>query len=130
MDEEKESVIEEPVKRPPRKRMVDVRVIQAKAGSSLVQWLDNKGLHHRGFLPTDSIENGMADLNELDKAIPFGLPWEDYIKVIATPESIANELRRRGVWTMGDLSNISAVIKANQAFALGDFMATAKEASK
>ena len=126
-----EEQVAEPVKKPPRKRMVQVRAIQAKAGSVLVEWLDKDGLFRRGFLPASSIEEGMADLNELDKAIPYGLPWEDYIKVVATPESIANELRRRGVWTMGDLSNISAVMKANQAFALGDFMAQAKkEASK
>ena len=116
-----------PVARKPRARMVDVHVIRAKAGSALVQWLDAGGMYHRGYLPTASVVDGAADLNELEKAIPYGLPFEDYIEITATPQSIANELRKRGVWTFEDLSNMSVVMKTNQAFSLKDFMQKAKE---
>ena len=41
--------------------------------------------------------------SELAMAIPYGLPWEDIVALAATPEIIAHELRRRGIWTAEDL---------------------------
>ena len=138
LTEETEAHVPEPIPKPvpkpvpkkaskPKPRMIEVRVIRAKSGSALVQWLDAKGMYCRGFLPSTSVVDGAADLNELEKSIPYGLPWEKFIEVTATPESIANNLRKRGVWVFENLSNMSAVMKSNMAFDLAAFFQRAKQ---
>ena len=51
----------------------------------------------------------------------YGLAWEEFIEITATPELIANELRRQGIWCWQDIRN-DALTSANRAFDQGDFL--------
>jgi hypothetical protein len=84
---------EEPREKEPRKR-VAVRVIGARGESALVEW-DGK----RGYVPAKMVKDGTVSPTALDKAVPYGVPWENLDK------GLAAELRAAGIWTKGDLSH-------------------------
>lgn len=70
----------------------------------------------RAWVPTSEVREGHADLATLDAGISEGLPWEELLTLRVTPERVAAELRRRGIWTAGDLRrNPNAAIAALQA---------------
>lgn len=79
-----------------------VKVIQRKGIVALVEWIDGDGLK-RGVIPVNIIAKGRVDREELKSAIPYGIPWEKLLKVSATPQTVAAELRRVGIWTREDL---------------------------
>lgn len=124
---EKEIVIEEPKPKAPKPVMVEIKPIAAKGKSVLVEWIDARGMYRRGFVPVGKVKDQAVDLADLVKAIPYGLPWEQFIQITATPESIANSLRKQGVWTFEDLSKMNVVMRANQAFLVAEFMRKAKK---
>jgi len=82
--------------------MVKVKIIQRKGQATLVQWIAEGGAH-RATIPADTIIKGQVASDELEYGIVYGEPWEELITVSATPESIAAELRRCGIWTKEDL---------------------------
>lgn len=127
-DEQKEEVKPKP-KPKPKPVMLPVKVLGRKGPSVLVQWMDGE-TYHRGYLPAGKIGDEV-DKKELAKAVPYGLPWENYIVLKElTPESIANQLRKRGVWTYEDL-NIKVLQRVSKGFDIGKFLAMAgKEAKK
>ncbi len=86
---------------------VDVRCIRAADSVVLVEWIDGAGLH-RAELAESAIAhlgNGQARVGAdiLAQAAPYGLPWESLVKLTATPEAVAVELRRMGVWSVEDM---------------------------
>ena len=120
---------EQPKARPPDPRL-PVRLVGQKDGSALVEWLDEAGLYRRAYVPADKVKDNTVASKELAKGIPYGLPWEEWIEVTATPEHIANELRRHGVWCWADL-NHAALTAVNKAFDQGEFLRWVKgEVSK
>lgn len=109
-------------------RLVPVRLIEHRGQSALVEWLDDEARYCRAYVPLASLVDGACPPTELVRGIPYGIHWEDLITVTATPESIANELRRRGVWRWQDIDN-AALSAANRAFDQGEFLRrVAKEA--
>ena len=109
---------------------VPVRVVGEKGESSLVEYQVD-GMYRRRYVPAKSVKNreekrGEVVKTTLDKGIVYGLPWEDFIEITATPESVANELRRRGVWYTEDMTP-SAIVHARIAFDYGDFISKAKQ---
>jgi len=98
-----------------------VRVVSIKAGSALVEWRDEGGFLRRAYLPASKVKEGSAATRDLEKAAPYGLPWEKWIR-IPTAEEIANELRRAGVWGRDDLG-MPAIQKAIlMAFGITEFL--------
>lgn len=83
-------------------KSIEIKVIQRKGIVALVEWTDGDGLR-RGVIPVNVISKGRVDRDELKSAIPYGVPWEKLIKLSATPQKIAAELRRVGIWTQEDL---------------------------
>ena len=126
-DEEKQDGEQEaqpepkPAKKPAPDPMIPVRVVARKGESALVEWIDGDGLYRRAYVPAGKVQEGAAPSKVLDQAIPYGLPWEQWIEVTATPEGIANELRRQGMWRWEDF-NKAALSAANKAFDLGAFI--------
>jgi len=88
---------------------VQVKVVQKKGQAALVEWLDADGTH-RATIPAKAIKGNLVAKDELDYGIPYGEPWEEMIEVSTTPEVIAAELRRCGIWTREDLE-----VRPNQA---------------
>lgn len=120
-----QEVVEEPApKRASAKApapRLPVRLIEHKGESALVEWLDEDGLYRRVYVPKARLDAGTVATADLGKGIPYGLPWEEWIEVTATPEHIANELRRQGVWEWRDMNN-AALGAANRAFDAGAFL--------
>jgi len=111
---------EKPKAKPPDPRL-PVRLVAHKDGSALVEWIDAGGMYHRVYVPLEKVDKGTVAGKELAKGIPYGLPWEKWITVTATPEGIANELRRMGIWCWQDINN-AALEAANKAFDKGAFL--------
>jgi len=105
----------------PKDVRLPVRLVAHKDGSALVEWLDEAGNYRRAYVPLSKVKDGEVSARDLGKGIPYGLPWEDFIEVTATPEFIANELRRHGCWTQADLNHIVLTV-VNKAFDQGGFI--------
>lgn len=103
-DENTEDVVtdELPVAEVLSEAMMPVKLLARREQSALVQWLD-RGEINRGYVPASSIEDDMVNTTDLELAIPYGLPWAGLITLNATPEKLAHELRRVGIWTYDDL---------------------------
>ena len=102
-------------------KRIPVRVIGTQGESCLVEWRVANNYLHRAYLPAAKVKEESCLERDLAKGIPYGLPWEQWIVVTATPESIANEFRRQGVWEWKDI-NKPALVAANTAFDLGEFL--------
>jgi hypothetical protein len=126
MEEVEQEVVEEP-KKPVK---VLVRVISGAGQTSLVEWVDEEGMYHRAYVPTGKVEDGAVARKVLERGAPYGLPWEEFIEITATPGLIANRLRQRGMWRMEDL-HPQKLMSCAKAFDVTRFMQLAnKEASK
>ena len=107
-------------KKKPEPRL-PVRVISSAGDSSLVEWLDTDGMYCRVYISLSKVEEGTVATKDLERGIPYGLPWEEFIEITATQKHIANELRRQGVWCWQDMNN-AALNAANRAFDKGAFL--------
>lgn len=110
MDEEMQD--EQPKRAKPQP--VPVTVLGTEGGSALVEWVE-EGQAHRAYIPVEKVKDGTASKTTLSRGVLYGLPWEK-VKLAATADALAAELRRRGIWTGEDLrTNINAAIGALQA---------------
>jgi len=126
---EEEQKQEEAKEKPRPEPRVPVRVIGSKGESALVEWMDAEGMYRRVYVPLAKVTKGTVASKDLERGIPYGLPWEDYIEVTATPASIANELRRMGAWRREDLT-ANIVDQANKAFDRGAFLRRVSQEDK
>lgn len=103
-----------PPSRPLRAEPVEKKAVQTiqKVGTDrlLVQWVEVDGQPRRAVLNRDRVSQIPGEAStvnvsaaDLANADPHGLPWERLIELHASPESIAAELRRAGIWTLEDL---------------------------
>ena len=81
---------------------IKVKVVRRKGQAALVEWIAEDGAH-RATIPLAAIIKGQVVSDELDYGIPYGEPWEELVEISTTPETIAAELRRCGIWTRDDL---------------------------
>ena len=119
-EEQQEQAKAKPKTKPPEPRL-PVRLVGHQGESALVEWLDGDGMYRRVHVPLVKLEDGTVSGKDLERGIPYGLPWEEWIEVQATPEKVANELRRQGVWCWQDVNN-AALDAANKAFDKGAFL--------
>ncbi len=81
-----------------------VRVLQRKGHAALVEWQDEAGCLRRATVPARVLQGDEAEAGDLEMGIVYGLPWEELLGAPrVTPERIAAELRRHGIWTRADL---------------------------
>jgi len=85
-----------------KKTILPIRVIKQTAERAIVAYLDAEGIQHRVTIPPAAIEQGQVSQAVLEAGIPYGVAWERYINLQVTPERVAAELRRRGIWTWHD----------------------------
>jgi hypothetical protein len=97
--------------------MVGVRIIARKGETVLVEWVAGEDLR-RSVVPAGIVtvdETGQAWCEAPEQGIAYGWPWEQLIVLQATPEQMARELRKRGIWTVADLkANAMAAVAAFQ----------------
>ena len=86
--------------------MNTVKVLRRKNGLALVEWIVSDDAK-RSWIPEADLLGDLgttANVDYPEQGIPFdGIPWEEIIVLAASPETVAKELRRRGIWTMEDL---------------------------
>lgn len=90
--------------RPVQGERTIVRSIVRGPQASLVQWEESQQLK-RGWVPNTSLdENWQISREELNRAMPYGLPFQTILECIIIDNNIlANELRRRHIWTEADI---------------------------
>lgn len=81
---------------------IKVKIIRKKGQAALVEWITDDGAH-RATIPLATIRKGQVASDELGYGIIYGEPWEELVEISVTPESIAAELRKCGIWTREDL---------------------------
>ena len=99
------------------KEMVPVKVIGARGGSALVE----TGDYRRAYVPVETVIDSTVDPAILERGVPYGVAWEKYITITATPESIAADLRRHGIYCLLDLKK-PVLDQVSRAFDLGEFI--------
>lgn len=97
--------------------MIQTTVIKRQGQAVLVQYVDDKGLVRRVTVPARTIRAGdMVEVVELQRGIPYGVPWSELLSIQVSPERLEQELQRVGIWTAADLlSNPNVAIGAIQA---------------
>ncbi len=82
---------------------MNVTLVRHSGAAALVEYADGEGRLRRVTIPAGEIVDGVVSEAELDRGIEYGLPWEELLALRVTPERVADELRRRGIWTAQDL---------------------------
>jgi hypothetical protein len=78
---------------------MNVKIIQKENGNALIEWVD-EGQYHRSIVPLESVVDNQTEHPEW--GIEYGEDWAALVGQIDAGE-LANELRRRGIWTKEDL---------------------------
>ncbi len=95
--------MDEPIKKPTKVKMVDVRVIEKTSKSLLVEYYDPKQGSLRVTIPTGIIKENQVPLEELEAGIPYGVDWgKAKIKQI-DPETLSKAFRDEGIFTVAEL---------------------------
>jgi hypothetical protein len=84
-----------------------VKELGHKGTTTLVEWDD--GMLHRGYIPSDQIEDGEVSSDTLSAAIPYGVQLD---LPCVTPEQIEDMLHRAGLWTVADIRKHPMEVKA------------------
>lgn len=89
-----------------------VRKVSHKGQSSVVEWSDDSGYIRRVIVPSDQIvkENDELFVEDVEDGYPYGAEWETLIHTKVGPKGIADLLRKRGIWTVEDYANNTAVV--------------------
>ena len=93
--------------------MVAVRIIRDNGPAALVEWGEPHDLR-RAYVPKEVIHDLRAPAGELEAGASYGVRWEEFAAVTATPERIGQELRLRGIWTIHDFE--TRLAEAQSAF--------------
>ena len=92
-------------------------VVARKGETVLVEWVSGEDVR-RSVVPFDLIvtdDAGQAWCVAPEQGLTYGYPWEELVKLQATPAGVARELRKRGIWTAADLrANAMAAVAAFQ----------------
>ena len=88
------------------KVLTPVKLIRQDGAVALVEYVDvaTDGIRsvRRVTVPISHIVNEQCDASVLAAGIPFGEVWDLHVPAI-TPDAISVQLRRRGLWTKGDV---------------------------
>lgn len=98
--------------KPKKIKKIQVRVVEVRGPSAVVEFA---GGLKRAIIPLEEIEEDSVSAETLELGVPYGAPWESLVQLKATPQQLADELRRNGIWTIEDLErNPRAAIGALQ----------------
>lgn len=80
-----------------------VKIIETKGQSALVEYVAGDNTTQRCVIPSSLIVDNDVPLSDLNAGIEYGTRWEELVNFSIDSRSFADELRRRGVWTLDDL---------------------------
>lgn len=85
---------------------MNCKIIHEREGMVLIEWQSASGLA-RALVTHNMLqtrEGRAATVIAPERGIPYGVPWEYVLPDMqATRGRLADELRRRGIWTVEDL---------------------------
>jgi len=88
--------------------MTQVRIIRRKNALCLIEWVDENGYFHRGWISDKYVSFGSGNegtVRDPNMSVPYGIPWRELVSLNATPLDLEKELNRRGIWTIEELRN-------------------------
>ena len=93
-----------------QEKKIEVMIVFRKKQATVIEFSDKSGMPCRLSLPSEMIRespDGKVYFTEDELSIygiPYGIPWEHLLKeIIISPEKLAGELRRNGIWTRDDV---------------------------
>jgi len=104
-----------------------VRVITTKDGMYLIEWEDTDGDGlQRKWVTKEMIfeflddDGRLATVEDPERGIPYGVDWKLILPEIScTIVDLANELKRRGIWTTEDMRANPNSVRVALSTALG-----------
>ena len=90
--------------------MIDVKVINSRGQSALVEYIENGRLKRKTVPVKDVIDNQVNKYN-LNLGISYGIEWSKLVKLNATPEQLEQNLRNAGIWTKEDALNNAQIVQ-------------------
>lgn len=76
----------------------------ARFGDSvIVERVEADGRLQRRIVPARLLNGDKIAKDDWDAGAVYGVEWERYIALSTTPERVAEQLRRAGIWTKSDL---------------------------
>lgn len=90
----------------------EVTEVFHKGAQSVVEWKDSDGNFNRSIFPETALiqENGKIFVEAVEEGQPYGVDWADYIHAKMGPKAIATKLHNKGIWTLSDLQQKTAVV--------------------
>ena len=88
---------------------IPVSVLKRDGDVVLVEWVKN-GEAFRGYLPQAVLGDGGVAEDELEAAMPYGIPWADLLTVNASASDLNKCLKNAGLWTAADVQNNPRVV--------------------
>jgi hypothetical protein len=108
----------EPFEMDKAESLIPVRIIRENGPTALVEWsvfmADGQPDWRRAYVPKEVIHDLRVEASELDAGTAYGVRWEEFVTVTATPQQIGMELRRRGIWTEREFE--TRIMEAQSAF--------------
>jgi len=99
----------------PKPKLIPVSVLKREGDVVLVEWVKN-GEAFRGYLPQAVLGDKGVFEDELEAAMPYGIPWADVLTINSSVSELGKQLKNAGLWTAKDVSqNPRVVIGAIQA---------------
>jgi hypothetical protein len=90
-------------------KLIPVSVLKRDGDVVLVEWVRD-GEAFRGYLPQAMLgDSGVAE-DELEAAMPYGIPWADVLTINASVSDLNKRLKNAGLWTAADVQNNPRVV--------------------
>lgn len=111
----------------PKPKPTRVRRVSTKGGMMLVEWEDPKGDGLQRYWVTmtmivDTLDDdgNYVTVEAPERGVPYGVDWKAVLpKLKTTTTDVANEFKRRGIWTYEDMSRNPNLVRTALATALG-----------
>ena len=104
-------------------RPVKVKTVKSGNETALVETVkDGKLCRH--VIPLAALTDKGVLPSELELGVEYGIPWEHELKLDATVEELADNLRAAGLWTaedvVGNYNKVLGVLQATYGVDLGE----------
>lgn len=104
-----------------------VRVTNTKSGMFLTEWEDPDGdglqrawVTKEMILETLDDDGHFATVEQPERGVPYGADWKNILpEMNCTVVDLANELKRRGIWTIEDMRANPNIVRIALSNALG-----------
>jgi len=121
-----------------QEKKIEVMVVFRKKQATVIEYADKSGMPFRLSLPSEMIvetPDGKVYFTEDELSmygISYGIPWEHLLsEFIISPEKLAGELRKNGIWTRDDVykkpDGVKGALFASLSMSMASIIKIAKE---